>query len=152
MELTGTKAIKEGWQVPSTFSETPVNAPSDWAGSPISTIHHPAPDVIAIALEQYPDGNCYVFRMEIPGIDPERDLQVSVQTGILSVQGIRRDEPPVRRDSEFRYGTYARHLALPLGANVHDVAASCRNGILTVRIGMEPEHDVAARTVPVDIS
>ena len=61
-------------------------------------------------------------------------------------------QPPVGNDSEFRYGTYARHVALPLGANVHDVAASCRNGVLTVRIGMAPEHDVTARTVPVEIS
>ena len=136
----------------STSPAAPLHTASDWAGSPISTLHRPAPDVVPIRLEQYPEDSSYVFRMELPGIDPERDLEVSVQTGILSIRATRRDEPAVKHDSEFRYGTYARHVALPLGANVHDVTASCKNGILTVRIGMEPEHDVAARTVPVEIS
>lgn len=134
----------------SAFPETPVLAPSDWPGSPISTIHHPAPDVITIPLEQYPDGSRYVFRMEVPGVDPASDIAVSVQTGILSVKALRRDEPEVRHDSEFRYGTYARHVALPLGANVRDVSASCRNGILTISMGMEPEHDAAPHAVPVE--
>jgi HSP20 family protein len=134
-----------------TFPEAPVQETNDWAGSPISTIHHPAPDVIVIPVEQYPDGSSYVFRMELPGIDPEHDLQVSVQTGILSVKAFRQDEPPVKHGSEFRYGTYARHVALPAGANVHDVTANCQNGILTVRIGMEPEHDVGPRTVAVEV-
>jgi len=135
----------------SVIPEAPVVTTSDWAGSPISTIHHPGPDVITLPLEQYPDGRQYVFRMEVPGIDPARDLTVSVQTGILSVRALRRDEPEVKHDSEFRYGTYARHVALPLGANVRDVSASCRNGILTIRIGMEPEHDPAPRAVPVEV-
>jgi HSP20 family protein len=131
--------------------EPQVLAVSDWAGSPISTLHHPAPDVIAIPLEQYPDGSRHVFRMEVPGIDPASDLTVSVQTGILSVKALRRDEPAVKHDSEFRYGTRARHVALPLGANVRDVTASCRSGILTISIGMEPEHDPGPHAVPVDV-
>ncbi len=125
--------------------------PADWAGSPVSTIHQPAPDVKYIPLEQYPDDGHYVFRLELPGIDPARDLTVSVQTGVLSVKAMRRDEPAEKHESEFRYGTYARHVALPLGASVQAVTASCHNGILTIRIGMEPEHDTAWRAVPVDV-
>jgi HSP20 family protein len=84
-------------------------------------------------------------------IDPAQDLSVSVQTGILSVRAERRDENPAKHDSEFRYGTFARHVALPLGSNVDDVTASYRNGILTVRIGMEADHEAAARAVPIDV-
>jgi HSP20 family protein len=122
---------------------------SDWPGSPLSTMHHIAPTVHSIPIEQYPDESCYVIRLELPGIDPAGDLEVSVQTGILTVRAYRRDETPPRHDSEFRYGTYARHIALPLGSNVEDVTAAYRNGILTVRIGMEAKHHAGPREIPV---
>jgi HSP20 family protein len=124
---------------------------SDWPGSPLSTVHHLTATAHPIPVEQYPDGSAYVIRLELPGIDPERDLEVTVQTGILSVRAYRRDETPTKHDSEFRYGTFARHLALPLGSSVQDVSAAYHNGILTVRVGMEPEHQDVARKVPVEV-
>ena len=67
-----------------------------------------------------------------------RDLTVTVEAGTANVLAERPHSAPEGCESEFRYGSFARHVALPWGANVQDVAASCRNGILTVRIGMQP--------------
>lgn len=134
----------------SAFTSSRVLNTTDWAGSPLSTVHHPLPVSLPIPIEQYPDGRDYVIRLELPGIDALGGLQVSVQTGILSVRAERRDETPAKHDSEFRYGSYARHIALPLGANARDVTASYRNGILTVRVGMEPEHDYGPHAVQVE--
>ncbi len=131
-------------------STTPAECISDWPGSPLSTMHNFAPNPVPIPIEQYPDDSSYVIRLEVPGIDPARDLRVSIETGTLTVQAERRG-PPEGSQSEFRYGTLARHVALPLGANVRDVSASYRNGILTVRIGMEPEHLQGARAIDVSI-
>ncbi len=133
---------------------TPTNAPaipSDWAGSPLSTIHYRGTQAQPIPIEQYPDGSCYAIRLEIPGIDPARDLTVTVEAGTLSVLAERPHSAPEGCESEFRYGSFARHVALPRGANVQDVAASCRNGILTVRIGMQPQADTGARAIDVAI-
>jgi HSP20 family protein len=121
----------------------------DWAGSPLSTLHHQAAQPEPIRIEQYPDGATYVIRFELPGIEPGRDLEVSVQTGVLSVRAERHDETPLKHDSEFRYGRFARHVALPLGSNVQNVTAAYHNGILTIRIGMEPEHEATPRAIPV---
>jgi HSP20 family protein len=123
---------------------------SDWAGSPISTVHRLAGRPQPIRVEQYPDGGAYVIRFELPAIEPARDLQVTVQVGVLSVRAERRDEPPVKQDSEFAYGEFARHVSLPLGANVQNVTATYHNGILAVRIGMEPEHQAAPQAIPVE--
>jgi HSP20 family protein len=128
----------------------PVSDISDWAGSPLSTVHRQVSGPRPIRIEQYPDGTAYVIRFELPGIEPARDLQVSVQTGVLSVRAERRDEMPVKHDSEFGYGEFARHVALPLGANVQNVTATYHNGILTVRIGMEPKHQAAPQDIPVE--
>jgi HSP20 family protein len=134
----------------STTGAAQVQRTDDWAGSPLSTIHHQMSQPQPIRIEQYPDGTTYVIRLELPGIEPDRDLEVSVQTGILSVRAERRDETPVKHESEFRYGAFARHVALPQGSSAQNVAASYHNGILTVRIGMESEHQVAPRAIPVE--
>ncbi len=125
--------------------------PADWAGSPISTLHPFGRHVLDVRVEQYPDGPRYVVRFELPGIDPERDLKVTIETGTLMVRAERRDVGPAGRQSEFRYGTLARHVALPLGSNPQDVTAVYQHGILTVGIGMEPEHRHTARTVQVTV-
>ena len=63
---------------------TPESAPaipSDWAGSPLSTIHCRGTQTQPIPIEQYLDGSSFVIRLEIPGIDPEHDLTGTVEAG-----------------------------------------------------------------------
>jgi HSP20 family protein len=135
----------------STLATAPISNISDWAGSPLSTVHHLTAPAQQIPVEQYPDGASYVIRLEVPGIDPASDLTVSVQAGTLSVRAERRDDAPEGRTTEFRYGSFARHVALPLGSDPRNVSASYHNGILTVRVGMEPEQQQASRAIDVDI-
>ncbi|MGO8960485.1 MAG: Hsp20/alpha crystallin family protein [Streptosporangiaceae bacterium] len=124
---------------------------ADWAGSPLSTVHHLAAQAKPIPVEQYPDGSCYVFRLEVPGVDPAQDLAVSVEAGTLSVRAERRNLGPAGTQSEFRYGTFARHIVLPPGSDPQDVSASYHNGIVTVRIGIKAEHQQAPRRIDVSI-
>ena len=77
---------------------------SDWAGSPMSTLHHMPEQPQPIPVEQYADGTGYVIRLEVPGIDPASDLTVSVETGTIVVRAERRDNAPEGRQTEFRYG------------------------------------------------
>jgi HSP20 family protein len=123
---------------------------SDWPGSPLSTLHPMAASPKPIPVEQYPQDGCYVIRLEVPGVDPA-DLTVCVQTGTLSVRAERPDSAPTDRQSEFSYGSFARHIALPLGANPHDVSALYHNGLLTVRVGVEPTHDDSPRVIDVEV-
>lgn len=86
-----------------------------------------------------------------PGIDPARDLTVTVEAGMLLLRARRNSSAPERSQSEFRYGSFTRHVALPLGANVRDIRAAYRNGILTVRVGLEPEHQRGPTPIPVTV-
>jgi len=92
-----------------------------------------------------------VVRVEVPGIDLVADLAVRAAAGTLVVQAQRTDAATQAQQSEFRYGRFARRVTLPPGADVRDVSAIYRNGILTVRIGMKPEHQQPARLVDVEI-
>jgi HSP20 family protein len=135
----------------STIATTPVDSTSDWPGSPLSTLHQLSQQLRSMPVEQYRDGPSYVARFEIPGVDPARDLTVSVQTGTLTVQAEHRHTIPDDDQSEFQYGRFARSITLPLGADISDVSATCRNGILTVRVGMRPEHGRDARRIQVTV-
>jgi HSP20 family protein len=124
---------------------------SDWVGSPLSTVHHLAARSWPIPVEQYPDGSSYLVRFEVPGTDPVADLAVRVEAGTLVVQAQRTDAALRDHQGEFRYGRFARRVTLPPGADARDVSATYRNGILTVRIGIKPEHQQPDRVVDVEM-
>ena len=135
----------------STSATTPVDSTSDWPGSPLSTLHQLSQQVRSMPVEQYRSGPSYVARFEIPDVDPARDLTVSVQTGTLTVQAEHRHTVPDDDQGEFQYGSFARSITLPLGADISDVSATCHNGILTVRIGMRSEQERDARHIEVTV-
>ena len=87
-----------------------------------------------IRVEEYTEGDDYVVRAEVPGVDPERDLEVSVQHGMLSIRAERSEEKTEKNRSEFRYGSFHRTVSLPDGADDDSVRAGYADGILTVRV------------------
>lgn len=91
-----------------------------------------------IRVEELDEGDVHVVRAELPGIDPERDVDISIHDGLLHIRG-ERTERSSERDkgsyrSEFRYGRFERALPLPAGASAEDVAATYEDGVLEVRI------------------
>jgi HSP20 family protein len=102
-----------------------------------------------LRVEDFLDEREYVVRAELPGIDPDRDLDLTVQNGVLTLKAERKEERTDAHRSEFRYGTFARSMTLPLGADESDVRATYRNGILEVRVGMRPEDKREARHITI---
>lgn len=91
----------------------------------------------------------YVIRAELPGIDPEKDVDITVESGILTIRAERREERKEARRSEFRYGSLLRSLTLPTGVDEHDVKATYDKGILEVSFAM-PRAKKEARRVPIE--
>lgn len=106
-----------------------------------------------IPVEQYAGEGSSTIRLELPGINPARDLVVSVEAGVLSVWAVRRPgNTSTARDyhTEFGYGLLCQHVPLPAGANGADVTAAYQDGILEVTIGTSGRHPV--RKVPVRVA
>jgi HSP20 family protein len=103
-------------------------------------------------LEEFTDGDTLVVRAEMPGIDPEHDVDITVANGTLRIQAERKEESTSEEKtsyrSEFRYGSFTRTLPLPAGATEDDVKATYRDGILEVRIPVNTTQ-AEARKVPV---
>ncbi|MDE8668826.1 Hsp20/alpha crystallin family protein [Pseudarthrobacter sp. H3Y2-7] len=90
-----------------------------------------------IRVEEAVEGNTLVVRAELPGIDPEKDVNVSIVDGALEIKAERREQSEQKgKDSyrsEFRYGSFVRRVALPDGVKPDDITASYKDGVLEVR-------------------
>ncbi|MCX2931925.1 Hsp20/alpha crystallin family protein [Mycobacterium sp. CVI_P3] len=90
------------------------------------------------AAEIVKDGDDAVVRLEIPGVDIDRDVKVELDRGRLVVSGERRDEHAEDTDGrtlrEVRYGSFRRSFAVPSHVTAEAVSASYDSGVLTVRV------------------
>ena len=88
------------------------------------------------------------WRADLPGIDPDKDVELSVAGGMLHIEAERHAEEKreekgyLRR--EVRYGAFSRSLPLPEGVTEADITASCKDGVLEIRIP-EPKHEEAKK-------
>jgi HSP20 family protein len=98
----------------------------------------PTGNDFAPAVETRREGDDAVIRLEVPGVDVTKDVNVEVQGRDLVISGERRDErreeTEGRRFSEFRYGSFTRSFQLPANVTADDVSASYDAGVLTVRV------------------
>jgi HSP20 family molecular chaperone IbpA len=101
-----------------------------------------------VRIEDYVEDGTYVVRAEVPGVDPEKDLEVKVAADTLSIRGERREEEQDKRHHEIHYGEFVRSVRLPQGSRTDDVKASYEDGVLEVRIPVETDGQ-ATHTVPI---
>jgi HSP20 family molecular chaperone IbpA len=90
-------------------------------------------------------------KTEIAGIDPEKDLEVSVGAGYLSIRAARSSHVEGKHRSEFRYGAFGRTLQLPPGADPDDVTADYTHGILTIKVAVKGKRPETVKTIPVAV-
>jgi HSP20 family protein len=93
-----------------------------------------------------------VVRAELPGVDPERDVEIVVQNGVLGIRGERRHEDRTEENGisryESSYGTFERSVLLPEGVNDDDIQATYEHGILEVVVPRAAELS-GGRRIPV---
>lgn len=105
-------------------------------------------------VEEYvEDGTC-VIRAEMPGIDPDKDIDIEVSEGMLHVRAHREErkeeERPSGYHSEFRYGSFTRSITLPEGATEGDVKASYKDGILEIRVPVAKVTEKTPTHIPIE--
>ena len=97
-----------------------------------------------IRVEEYREDGTLVVRADLPGIDPDKDVELTVADGMLHIQAERRQEEKreekgyLRR--EVRYGSLSRSLPLPEGVTEDDITAAYKDGVLEIRMP-EPKRE-----------
>jgi HSP20 family protein len=96
----------------------------------------PVFDTRLLRLEDEIKGGRYEVRAEIPGVDPAKDIDITVHDGQLTIKAERSEKKEFNGRSEFSYGSFVRSVSLPTGANEDDIKANYDKGILTVSVAV----------------
>ena len=113
---------------------------------------HDVDDVIRV--EEFRDDGTLVVRADLPGIDPDKDVELTVSDGMLRIHAERREEDKKEDKGylrqELRYGSLSRTLPLPEGVTESDITATYKAGMLEIRIP-EPKKAEATK-IPISRS
>ena len=105
--------------------------------------------------DMFERGDDLVFRAELPGIDPAKDVTVTAAEGVLTIKGERRQDSEVKDDGYIRressYGAFERHLPIPKGVTESQIKATYGDGVLEVVIpgGTKSAPAPKAKAIPV---
>jgi HSP20 family protein len=107
-----------------------------------------------IRVEEFREDGTLVVRAELPGVDPEKDVELTVSDGMLHIEAERRGDKDREGRSylrrELRYGALSRSLPLPGSMTKMDITAVCKEGVLEIRIP-EPKQE-HAKKIPIGTS
>jgi HSP20 family protein len=97
--------------------------------------------VDTMRVEEFVKDGTWVLRAELPGMDPDTDIDVNVVGDRLTIHAEREQKSETEDAdgyrSEFHYGSFDRSMTLPAGARAGEVSASYEDGVLEVRLPIE---------------
>lgn len=90
---------------------------------------------------------------EVPGLE-ENDIEVLLEDGVLTLRGEKRSETEDkgRQFSERYYGRFERRVALGREVEEDKVAATFKNGVLTVTLPKSAQAQVNAKRIAINSS
>ncbi|KAH7404819.1 hypothetical protein KP509_15G044800 [Ceratopteris richardii] len=117
-----------------------------------------ARDMAAVANTQVDwkeTSDSHVFKANLPGLSKE-DVKVLVEDGrVLQISGQRKEEESSSGDKWHRIeraeGSFLRRFRLPNNANIEEVKADMKNGVLTVTVPkiVPPEPKTSIKSIDI---
>ncbi|WP_428847178.1 Hsp20/alpha crystallin family protein [Nocardia arthritidis] len=105
-----------------------------FAGFPFFETVRPVMEGKLLRVEDEMADGKYLVHAEMPGMDPDKDVTITVRDGVLTIKAERSERQETKGRSEFSYGSFVRSVALPAGAKEDEIAATYDKGILTVSV------------------
>ena len=94
----------------------------------------------------------YEITAELPGLD-EKNIEVKLANGVLSIKGEKREEKEEKQKDYYRrersFGSFERSFQVPEGIDTDKIAASFKNGILSVTLPKSAEAQKQAKKIEV---
>jgi HSP20 family protein len=142
MERLFDRMVEEFWRRPFPSLLRPEHW---WPAATDMTMRIPAVDV-------YDEKDDVVIKAEIPGLSKD-DISVLVADSVLTIKGEKQREEEVKEGDYYQcersFGSFTRDVDLPCDVKADQVKASCKNGVLEVRM---PKAEAAKKkTIPVEI-
>lgn len=103
----------------------------------------------APGVELHREGDDLDLSLELPGIDPEKDVKLQLRDGRLVISGERRKETNEKGYTEFSYGSFSRTIGLHPGVTEDQVTANYDSGVLHVRVAGAYADRVPSKSIPI---
>ena len=104
------------------------------------------------ALDVYEDKDNFVLKAEMPGMRKE-DIDISLHEGVVTISGERKEEEKKEESDVYRserfFGRFQRSFTLPTPVNAEKVAASYKDGILTLTLPKAEE--AKPKEIPISV-
>jgi HSP20 family protein len=105
-----------------------------------------------VRVEEFERDGYFVIRAEVPGINPDEDIDITVTDRTLRLM-IHREHSEQRAllkhyRTEFQYGSFTRLLALPQTASDKDIKATYKDGILEIHVKLNG-HTSSEKKIPI---
>ena len=104
-----------------------------------------------IRVEETQNKDHLEIRAELPGIDPDHDVDITVAEGVLTICAERKEQTEHAEDgrtmSEFHYGSLRRTLHVPKSVKATDITASYKDGILHIKVPLPKSAKTEAAKV-----
>ncbi len=125
------------------FSTLPEDARTSWSWRP--------------SVEIFRDDDDLVVRADLPGVDPEKDIDLSIEGNVLHLKGHRSFDREVSDEHRYMveraYGEFHRDLVLPDGIDADAMEATYQDGVLTVTIPLpESVKEAEPKKIPISVS
>ena len=96
--------------------------------------------------------NGYEVTAELPGLDAG-NIEVTYADGVLTIKGEKQDQKKEEKKdyylSERRYGSFQRSFSMPNGIDADKIAATFKNGILTVSLPKTVEAQKSEKKITI---
>lgn len=116
-------------------------------------LDEPNKDLFVPSLDIAEDDNAYTLHAELPGIEPAH-VKLEINNGYLTIHGEKvheeaSDDKTWHRRETMR-GTFRRVLQLPPDADMNDIKAAFKQGVLTVTVPKTEQTPKGGRRIPID--
>lgn len=94
---------------------------------------------------------------ELPGIDPVKDVEITVDEDFLTIKGEKTEEKEIKEEDlylhERRFGKFMRRIPVPEGVSADKITANYADGVLTVKVTLPEEKTLSEpRSIPIETS
>ena len=119
-------------------------------GRPSALPRMTATDLLAPDIDVRENDKEIIIEADLPGID-EKDVQLAVRDGVLSVKGEKKSERDEKKDTyhlvERSFGSFERSFSLPDTADQDKITADFNKGVLRVVVPKRAEAVKAEKKI-----
>lgn len=137
------------------FTDALKGWPQVWDSDPFKVFGSPAAferGALSPSVEVAEADGAYEITAELPGLD-EKDVEITVQKGLLTISGEKKAEREEKKKdyylSERNYGAFKRTFRIPDDVESGKIAATMKNGVMTVTMPKSAESKAKARKISI---